>query len=410
MTGQEAGGSLAEAVVQWFSDPAARQDPHPLYDRLRSEDPVHYNPILRAWVLTRYRDVEFIYRDAPVVRSPLFGDRSFMLDENGELTPTFRLDAGTQRWREGDDLRRMRSLVSQVMNVHAFRGWRERMVAIVGATVERLRERTEMDVVADFAFELPMQMMCSVLGAPISHATDYHRWTNDWFAAVQFADPEIRARGDVAALAFEAEFTAILAKKRADPDDSMISMLIRAREQEQRHSDEELIALPCAMIAAGTETTGSLVGNALLHLLRNPEELALVRADLEAIPEVVEETMRYEPSAPLTARYPLEDFEVNGKQINAGDTLWLLLQATGRSPDTFPEPNRFWVKRPDKRHLGFALGPHFCCGAQLARIEAELMLGALIMEFPDMELATDRVTWRSSIAVRGLESLPVIWN
>ncbi len=410
--GSSTEASLQDDVVQWFSDPAARQDPYDFFDRLREQEPVHYNETLAAWVLTRYDDADQMLRRSPVLRNPAGADTSYMYGEDGELTPTWRLNVGTHFWHDGEELARIRRLVSQTMGARQIRTWRGEISAMLDEEMERLlASGKEADLIADFVYELPMRMICKVFGVPLSDHENYRIWTEDWFAASQrIADPDVQARGDAAAIAFEQHVGELADHRREHPDDSMLSNLIRARDEGDKLRDDELIAMTVSMLGAGHETTGSFVGNAAYNLLRHPDQLALVREDPELLTEAVEEALRYEGSAMLAPRYAFEDFELHGQQIASGDTIITIMQATGRSPGTYEDPNRFWVQRPDKRHLQFSLGPHFCCGAQLARLESELMVQAIATRFDGLELTTDEVTWKPMLGIRGLTSLPVRWN
>jgi cytochrome P450 len=402
---------LADEVVRWFTDASARQDPYPFFDRLREREPVHFSEQLNTWVLTRYRDAEYVFRDAPVVRSPEGSDTSYMYDDNGELRPTWRLDRGTHRWHDGEELNRIRRLVSQVMGARQIRTWHGQMEAILEEEVQRLLQGTEADLMTDFVYELPMRMICRVFGVPATDHHKYRKWTEDYFAAVVFVtDKQVQERGDAAALAFEAHIRRLVEEKRGEPDESMLSLLIRARDEDDKLSDEELVCMTASMLGAGHETTGSLVGNAALALLRNPDQMAHLRADPTLVSDAVEETLRYEPSPMLTPRYAATDFELDGHTVKAGDPLQIIIQALGRSPDSYPDPNRYWIERPRKNHVAFSLGPHFCCGAQLARAEAQLMVGAIATRFPQIEMTTESVSWKPILGIRGLESLPVRWG
>lgn len=362
-------------------------------------------------MLTRLVDGDTVFRASPVVRNPAVADTAYMLGPDGELRPTWRLDRGTHRWHDGEELNRIRRLVSQVMGARQIRGWKQEMQEILEPEVLRLKEGHDADLIADFVYELPMRMICRVFGVPFSDHDNYRKWTEDWFSAVVIVSDEgVQARGDAAALAFENHVGELSEHKRKHPDDSMLSLLIRARDEGDKLRDDELVAMTAGMLGAGHETTGSLVGNAALALMRNPDQMRLLCDNPALVTDAVEETLRYEGSAMLTPRYAVEDFELDGHQIKAGDSIMILLQATGRSPDSFDEPNRFWIERPNKRHLAFALGPHFCCGAQLARLEAALMVEAIATRFPGIELTTDEVEWKPILGIRGLKSLPVSWN
>jgi hypothetical protein len=398
-------------VVAWFSDAETRQDPWAFYDRLREEDPVHRCDALNTWVVTRYDDGDEVFRGSPVVRTPAGSDMSYMYGEDGELRPTWKLDRGTHRWHEGEDLARIRRLVTQVMNPRSIRSWRDQMESILEEKVAALRSRNEMDLIADFVYELPMRMICDVFGVPLAHHEDYKRWAEQWFAGVVFVtDEEVQRTADAAAEAYAAHVMELVEFKRDNPDESLLSLLIRARDEGDKLSDDELVSMTTSMIAAGHETTGSQVGNAVLALLRNPDQLALLRENPDLVVDAMEEALRYEPSAMLTPRYAVEEFELRGRTIREGDAIQVILQATGRTPDIFPEPERYSIEREDKRHLAFALGPHFCCGAQLARLEGQLMLRAVATEFPGMRLETDTFVYKPILGIRGLESLPVSWN
>jgi cytochrome P450 len=404
--------SLTDDVATWFKDVAARQDPFEMLATLRREEPLHWNEPMQMWVITRYEDAHQVLHTEPSARSAHYSkDISYVYDENGEVSPAWRLSMGNQRWREGADLDRQRRIVGASFSPRSVKTWIDVMERIIEDTVASVRDRNEIDFMRDFAFELPLDTICAVLGIPNDMREQLHRWTNDLFPALfPFADAETRARGDAAALEYRAYIEELVERARAQPGEGLLDVLVRATDDEGALSDDELAGITFGMISAGHETTGSTIGNAVLGLLSHRDQWEALCADPELAAPAFEETLRWQGAAQMVLRWAMEDFELRGQTIRKSDTIALFLLSAGRDEDMYSEPDRFWSDRTDRRqHLGFGTGPHFCAGNQLARAQGRLLLTALAREFPTLELATDTTEWSASY-IRTLASLPLRWN
>ena len=206
--------------------------------------------------------------------------------------------------------------------------------------------------------------------------------------------------------------TELFAARRADPQDDLVSALLAARDEEDALSEEEVFGTVVLLMVAGHETTVGLIGNAVVNLLAHPDQLELVRADASLIPAAVEELLRYEGPVERTLnRWAATDVELGGQTIRRGELVIAIVGAADRDPERFPEPERLDVAREDKRHLAFGRGSHFCLGAPLARLEAEIALETLFRRLPGLRLAVapDELEWRPTPGFRRLEALPVAW-
>jgi cytochrome P450 len=230
-------------------------------------------------------------------------------------------------------------------------------------------------------------------------------WTDTLVAPAPGTPPEAGKHAVVAMLGF---FTQLLADKREEPGDDLLSDLIAVRDEGDRLSEDELMSLAFLILFAGYENTVQLIGNAVLALLQHPEQLAALREDPTQLPAAIEEFLRYEGPALLAIRrFPVEDVTIGGVTIPAGETVWVSASAANRDPDRFPDPDRLDLARDTSGHLALGHGIHYCLGAPLARAETEIALAALLERFPRLELGAGEVRWRPSLRARGLLALPV---
>jgi cytochrome P450 len=301
-------------------------------------------------------------------------------------------------------------LVGRALNSPNVATWQEFMAAEVERALVALRDRTSMDLMADFAYELPLRMICRILGVPDADVLNYKSWSSDMLTGQVFnARPEVMERGDQAALTFRAHLEELIAFKRKHPGEDLLSAMIEARDGGETLSDEEIVNVTAGLLAAGHETTAALIGNTTLALLTHPDQMQRLRDDLSLLPAAVEEGLRYEGSAQWIPRFALDGLEVDGVAIGKGDQLALILRAANRDPDQFSEPERYVIGRPEKGHLAFAAGAHACIGPHLARAETQVALQAIVTEFPNLELAGDYHYVEMS-TVRHLATLPVRWG
>ncbi|MFF1323788.1 cytochrome P450 [Streptomyces sp. PAN_FS17] len=379
--------------------------PHDVYRRLRDTAPVHRiagadgNP---AWVVTRYQDV----RDA-LTDPRLSVDKRHAKEGNYQgLTLPPALDANLLNM-EAPDHTRIRRLV-----VRAFTARRvERLRAPIRETADRLLDALgphgTTDLIASYAAPLPITVICDLLGVPDRHRRDFRVWT-DTLVAPDPSRPQDAKAAVVAMLGF---FGELLADKREEPADDLLSDLIAVRDEGDRLSEDELMSLAFLILFAGYENTVQLIGNAVLALLRHPEQLDALRADPKRIAAAVEEFHRFEGPALLAIRrFPTEDMTIGGVPVPAGETVLLSLAAANRDPARFPDPDRLDLSRDTSGHLALGHGVHHCLGAPLARAETEIALTALLERFPELALADGEPRWRRSLRARGLLALPVSYS
>lgn len=387
-------------------------DPYPFYHQLREHDPVHWNQVLGfgMWVLTRYPDVLFVLRDprlsaqrrsAEVVQQALQ-----LFPEAADASPLAR--ANTMLSCDPPDHTRMRTLVNKAFTPRAVEAMRPRVQAIVDSLLDAAQERGGMDIIADLAYPLPVIVIAEMLGVPPEDRDRFKRWSDDVVATIEpVLSPEAQRRAQQASLELTEYFRGIVEQRRQDPRDDLLSALIAAEEQGDRLTEDELYATCILLLVAGNETTTNLIGNGMLALLRHPDQLQRLREDPSLLESAVEEMLRFESPVQLTARVALEDLEVGGRQVQRGQLLLALLGAANRDPAQFPDPDRFEIARRDNRHLAFGHGIHYCLGAPLARLEAQVAFRSLLARFPRLEPAFDAPQWRPAVTLRGLASLPV---
>jgi cytochrome P450 len=385
-------------------------DPYPAYRRLRAADPLHLSP-LGFRVASRHGDVSTILRDKRWGKDFVgrmtrrFG--AAMLEE-----PVYRSMRHWMLQMDPPDHTRLRGLVVKAFSARRVEEMRPRIAEIVEATLERMAPKRSADLIADFAFPLPVTVICEMLGIP---AQDQALFLAGARGGGRLLDPVplTRAELDAANAAHAAQteyFRRLIALRRRQPGDDLTTELVEAEEAGSKLSSEELIANIILLFGAGHETTVNLIGNGLLALFRHPDQRRLLASDLARVPNAIEEFLRYDSSVQLTGRVALEDSEVGGVRIEAGQSVLCLLGSANRDESVYPDPDRLDITRPNIRPLSFGGGIHFCLGAQLARIEAEVAIRALLSRFPTLVLEdVERPRWRQTFVLRGLERLPAHW-
>ena len=378
------------------------ENPFPIYHRLRSEDPVHESP-MGFWVLTRYDDVAGMLRDARFGRKGFdtllqarFGEAGFDL---------------SMLFRDPPDHTRLRALVSKAFTPRVVEEMRGRIQEIVDALLDHAQDVGRMDVIADLAYPLPVIVICEMLGVPAENRDLFRRWSVDIARSLDAialpTEPEVIERGTAARHALADYFRGLIAERRRRPKADLLSDLIAAEEQGDKLTEGELMATVLLLFVAGHETTVNLIGNGTLALLRHPVELRALRADPGLIGSAVEELLRYDGPVQRTGRMPNTDVALGGRTIPKGALVLGLIGAANRDPAHFPDPDRLDITRGDNRHLAFGWGIHFCLGAPLARLEAQIAILALVRRLPRLALATARLEWRRASTLRGLTALPV---
>jgi cytochrome P450 len=391
--------------------PAFIRDPYPHYHHLRATDPVHRSP-LGFFLASRHADVSSVLRD-----------RRFGKDFVGRMTrrfgkeileePVYRSMRHWMLQQDPPDHTRLRGLVVKAFTARRVEDMRPRIQAIVDATLDRVAPRGHMDLIADFAFRLPVTVICEMLGIP---QEEHEMFFTGARASGRLLDPVPLSREEIDAanaanLASAEYFRHLFELRRREPGDDLTTQLVRAEEEGSRLSNEELTANIILLFGAGHETTVNLIGNGLLALHRHPDQLALLRENPALVANAVEEFLRYDSSVQLTGRVALEDgISVGGVAVPKGEGLLCLLGAANRDPAVYPDPDKLDITRPNIRPLSFGGGIHFCLGAQLARIEAEVAIATLLRRLPGLKLDDpDHPDWRPTFVLRGLNRLPASW-
>ncbi|MGI5399735.1 cytochrome P450 family protein [Streptomyces sp. CA-135486] len=379
-------------------------DPYVVYARLREAGPVHRiagTDGLPAWLVTRYDDV----RQA-------LADPRLSLDKRNAAPGGYRgmalppaLDANLLNM-DPPDHTRIRRLVSQAFTPRRVAQLREPIRKTADQLLDAIAPHGRADLIASYAAPLPINVICDLLGVAPEDRRDFRAWTD----ALVAPDPAEPSRAKEAVGAMLAFFTELIARKRAEPADDLLSAMIAVRDEEDRLSEDELMSLAFVILFGGYENTVHLIGNATLALLSHPDQLAALRADPGRLGGAVEEFARYDGPAPLAIRrFPVEDITIGGVTIPAGETVLLSLAAAHRDPQRFTDPDRLDIGRDATGHLALGHGIHYCLGAPLARMETEIALAALLERFPrlDLDVPYGELRWRPSLRARGLLSLPV---
>jgi cytochrome P450 len=394
--------SLPEGWFGWSpfdASPELRDDPYPTLNLLRDQFPVHKTP-LGTYRVMRHSDVLHVLKEARVGVRTTEG----VLPGVDEATMPHRF----MLLQDPPDHTRLRRLVSRAFTPPAVERLRPHVEELVAGMLGAAEQRGQFDVIADLARPLPSTIICEMLGVPVSD----HALFTDWTAQVthllnpQLMTPEVGERAGTAALCLTDYMRRLIQKRRKNPGSDMVSVLIRAEEDGDELSSEELFTQAVGLLVAGFETTIGLIGNGVRQLLLHPGELDKLRQRPSLIVRAVEEALRFDGPIPETRRVLHEDVELSGHVIPKNGEVMLCLASAHRDPSVFDQPDRFDIERGQMSHLAFGGGIHFCIGAHLARLEAQIAIAELVRRFPHMELASDRPIWGQS-KFRVQESLPV---
>ena len=393
-------------------DPAHRPNPYPLYAQLRE------TPVVRqedgTYVVSTYREIVALLHDPPISsdkRKSTHGASaqaaSGKLASRGlESNPPFL-------FLDPPDHDRLRRLVMHQFTPERVEGMREQIVQLVNSLLDAQRDRSQLDIVDDLAYPLPVTVICQLLGVPREDESRFHPWAT---ALARSLDPEqSMSEADVkqaaqATIQMREYLRNLVAVRRAQPGDDLMSGLVAGDDPAGRMNEDELLSTMGLLLVAGHETTVNLITNGMLTLLRHPDVLDRLRHDPDFVIHTVEEVLRYEPPVQFLGRTTLTDIEVAGVTIPKGATVLLLLASGNRDPLRFPEAERFDPNRADNEHLGFGAGIHYCVGAPLARVEAQIALSTLARRLVNPRLLADPPPYRKNAVLRGPEHLLVAFD
>jgi hypothetical protein len=391
-------------------DPEVLADPYPLYARLRTEDPVHWDPFLHAWVVTRYPDVLTVLHDYSADRTPTPEQLAAMGLES--LTPIAAVMVRQMLFMDAPAHTRLRGLASVAFTPRRVEALRAHIQEIADRLVAAAGDAGRMDLMAQFANPLPAIVTAEMLGVPVEDHERLKRWSADFAEMLgNFQhNPDRVPRVLRSVEEMTAYFRDAIASQHRAPREGLVRSLLTAEVDGDRLSEEEVIANCIVTMVGGQETTTNLIGNGMLTLLRHPAELDRLRSDSSLTPSAVEELLRYESPSQHTARMAPSDRELAGRAIRKRQAVIAVMGAANRDPERFPDPDRLDLSRQANRHVAFGWAAHFCFGAPLARLEGQIAFDTLLRRLPELRLEPGPLEWRENLGLRGLKSLPVAFR
>lgn len=401
---------LKETVKYDILSPSFYAAPDATWHRMRTEDPVYWHPELEAWILTRYDDLQSVIRD-----SRFSVDRGGQIGKGGSAQVRDKLDfcnhffARRMVFSDPPRHTHLRTLVAKAFTPHLADSLQPAIANLADELIDAVRGVGRMGAIRDFAGPLPALVTAQMLGIPRERISDLKRWSSDMFRlfGAGWATDEVVEATYQSLVACRKYFGTLIAQRRKNPSNDLISKLITVEEQGNKLSAEEIEGACITLMAGAYETTTYLISNGLLALLQHPEQLQRLRENPTLIDSAVEEFLRYDGPALSVVRRAIKDTEIGDQRLRAGQKIYCMLHAGNRDPVRFADPDRFDIGRKDNRHLGLGQGIHFCLGAVLTRIETKIAINTIVQRLPDLRLDTDELTWMPNLAMRGLKVLPV---
>jgi cytochrome P450 len=399
-----------------LSSPEFRAQTYETFERMRRDDPVFAQPGIDGetmiWFVTSHDEaVKVLLDDKRFVRDPALAlsPEELAAFQAGVPEVLAFIDNHMLN-KDGDEHRRLRKLVTKAFTPRMVEQLRPRIQEIADELIDAVEARGEMELIDDFAFPLPITVIAELLGIPASDRDSFRRWSN------ALVTPALTPEDVETFTALSGEFVAYLRdlfeRRRAEPGDDLVSALLNVDEGGDTLSEQELSSMVALLIIAGHETTVGLIGNAVLALLQHPEQREKVGRDPARVTQAVEELLRYDSPVERTLnRWAATDVELAGQTIRKGDGVIVIVGSANRDSARFPEPDKLDLDREDLKHLAFGRGSHYCLGAPLARVEAEVALTTLLRRLPGLRLAMDpeELYWRPVPLFRSLAELRVAW-
>jgi pimeloyl-[acyl-carrier protein] synthase len=390
--------------------PGMLANPYEMYRALRENDPIHRSEMMESWVLTRYDDIDKVLMDNRFSSDRAKANTRFsqmMREQQEQYGPMST--AQTMLTSDPPDHTRLRKLVSKAFTPRAVLDLRPRIQEIVDYLLAEAGKRGEFDIIHDLAYPLPVIVIAEMLGVPPEDRARFKHWSDTVVATLggPFTPPEVMEAGRVAIEELAEYLGGVIAERRAEPRNDLISGLIASEEGGQVLSEEEIFSTCILLLIAGNETTTNLIGTSMLALFRNPDQIDRLRADLSLMPSAVEELLRYAGPVHGTGRVPKEDIEIAGHVFHEGEMVFTVLAAGDRDPSHYPDPDKLDVGRNPTDHLALGDGIHFCLGAPLARAEAQIAIGSMLDRFPKLRLLDEEPEWGGTFIIRGPKRLNV---
>jgi cytochrome P450 len=391
---------IARLLVRLQSS-RGRANPYPIYRKIQERAPV-----LRfggQWSLSSHRH-------ASLIRDPRFVIRVAPDQTVDESSPWLRVASDFLLFLDPPDHTRVRELVTSAFTPRAVESWRSRITEIVDELTCELQKKDRADIIADFAYPLPVRVICELLGLPSEYRNDFKTWSRAIAPAFD-NQTQLMSAANAAVSQMVDALTDIVASRRRTLGDDLLSSLVMASDAGEKLDTDELLANLVLLFFGGHETTVNLIGNGMLALLRHPDQWEALNADPSLARGTVEEALRYDSPVQATSRRANSDLEIEGHHIRAGESVNFIFGAANRDPDVFVDPDTFDITRENAaQHLAFGGGGHYCVGARLARLEGEIAFAALAAALPNARLAVTEPEWREMFILRGMKSLPIALN
>jgi pimeloyl-[acyl-carrier protein] synthase len=392
-------------------DPEVLANPYPLFKRLREADPVHWDSFLHAWVVTRYEDVIDVMLKCSADRTPTPQQLEAM-GMLAEMQPIAQVMVKQMLFMDAPSHTRLRALCATAFTPARVAALKGHIQQIADRLIDGVLDAGRMDVIADFANPLPAIVTAELFGVPVED----HPYLKDW--STDFAEMlgNFQHNPDRASKALRATENMVLYFQKAmreqekNPRPGLVHSLMHAEVDGSRLTEEEVVANLIVTMVGGQETTTNLIGNGLVSLLKNRQQLDLLKNDSSLVPSAIEELLRYESPSQHTARLASEDMLLGGKKIQKRQAVIAVFAAANRDPERFPDPDRLDLRRTDNRHVAFAWGAHYCFGAPLARMEGQIAFETMLRRLPNIQLEPQELAWRENLGLRGLKSLFITFD
>ncbi len=385
------------------------QNPFPIYKDICENEPVHRFLLPNgsfAWIITTYKEATEVLSDSRFVTNypEQYETTQVILPPHKEIISRNLLSVNPS------DHRRLRRLIQKAFTPRMVNELRGRIEEVSNELLDKVQDKGEMDLIEDFAFPLPIIVICEMLGVPIEDQEKFRKWSNVIMEG--FNNPQLSQQSEVVMMEFVDYLKELISQRRNHLQKDLISDLLKVEEEGDVLSEHELYALVFVLIIAGHETTVNLIGNGLIALLENPDQKEKLESQPELIHSAIEEILRYNgPAEVSNIRFAIEDVAVGGVYIKKGEMVFIALSSANRDPKQFMEPDSFNITREANNHIAFGKGIHFCLGAPLARLEGEIAINTLLRRMPNLQLNTDLCSpeWRPGMIIRGLKKIPVIF-
>lgn len=415
-----------------------RANPYSFYEKLRREEPVHWDEELGLWVLTRYADIDSLYTDERFSRAQglMRGFDRLPASEQQIAAPVYHSFSKTVFYADPPYHTHLRGLMNHAFTPRRVERLRPYVQKTVNDLLDGMQAAAEKDMIHDLAYPLPVMVIAELLGLPQSDRARFKKWSDDLFAILGTVRHKSTALLEQAAHSLDelTDYVKMLSRQRREhPRDDLLTALlavtdeedeacphphgsslphaqgelVRDREASSTLTEEELVSNINILLSTGHETTTHLIGNGLLALLQHPGQLKKLREKPALLGPAIEEMLRYDNPVQITYRSALEDASIRGRFIRKGDLVNTIIGSANRDPDRFSNPDDFNITRNEGRHLGFGIGIHFCIGAPLVRLEAEVVFETILRRFPQISLGTENLEWQEHPIFRGVKSLPI---